>query len=123
VHSEDGLDEVSPSAPTRVSELTEDGEVHERVVKPEDFGVHPVSREAVAGGDARENAQAVIAILEGEAHPAREAVILNAAAAIAAASGEGLKASADRARAALESRAARETLERWKQAATKVRGA
>jgi anthranilate phosphoribosyltransferase len=123
VHSEDGLDEVSPSAPTRVSELTEDGEVRERVIKPEDFGVQPVNRDAVAGGDARDNARALVAILEGEAHPAREAVVLNAAAAIAAASGEALRASAERARAAVESRAARETLERWKQAAMRAREA
>jgi anthranilate phosphoribosyltransferase len=123
VRSEDGLDELSPSAPTRVSELGEGGEVRERVVTPEDFGLERVPREAVAGGDAQANAQALLAILAGEAHPAKEAVVLNAAAAIALASGEGLRASAERARAVVASGAARETLETWRQAAVRARGA
>ncbi len=107
VRSEDGLDEVSPSAPTRVSELTEDGKVRERIVAPEDFGVARASREAIAGGDAKHNARALVPILEGEAHPALGAVVLNAAAAIAVASGDPLRASAERARSAIDSRAAR----------------
>ncbi len=123
VRSEDGLDELSPSAPTRVSELTEDGEVRERVVSPEDFGVERATREAIAGGDAQANARALMAILEGEAHPAKEAVVLNAAAAIALASREGLRESAERARIAIGSGAARETLARWKQVALQAREA
>ncbi|HEY1697435.1 MAG TPA: anthranilate phosphoribosyltransferase [Polyangiaceae bacterium] len=123
VRSEDGLDEVSPGAPTRVSELREDGEVVERVVSPADFGVKPVAREAIAGGDAAGNARALLAILEGEEHPAREPVVLNVAAALVVAGGEEPPAAAERAREAIRSGKARETLERWRRAVARVRGA
>ena len=123
VRSEDGLDELSPSAPTRVAELTADGEVRERSVVPEDFGLERAPREAIAGGDSQTNARVLLAILEGEPHPAAGAVLLNAAGAIAVASGEGLRDSAERARVAIRSGAARETLERWRRAALRARGA
>ncbi|MBX3201310.1 MAG: anthranilate phosphoribosyltransferase, partial [Labilithrix sp.] len=74
VRSEDGLDEVSPAAPTRVSVL-DGGHVEERVVRPEDFGVTPISLAALAGGDARANADAIREILEGRPHPAAEAIV------------------------------------------------
>src|ERR1700722_18297548 len=61
VRGEDGLDEVSPCGPTLVSELHEGGEVHERVVTPEDFGLTRLPREALAGGDAADNAAALVA--------------------------------------------------------------
>ncbi len=122
VHSEDGLDEVSPCAPTRVSELA-GGEVRERVVTPEDFGVERIPRSAIAGGDAPSNARAITAILGGEGHPAREAVVLNAAAALAVATGEDFRACAGRARAAIETGAAMATLERWRVAARNAREA
>jgi anthranilate phosphoribosyltransferase len=114
VRGTDGLDEVSPCAPTNVSALGPDGEIRETVVTPEDFGVERLQRGAIAGGDAAENARALLAIFEGQPHPAREAVVLNAAAAIHVATGEPLRASADRARSALETGAARATLDRWK---------
>ncbi|HEY6458490.1 MAG TPA: anthranilate phosphoribosyltransferase, partial [Polyangiaceae bacterium] len=122
VRSEDGLDEVSPGAPTRVSELREDGEVVERVVSPADFGVKPVAREAIAGSDAETNARAVLAILEGAEHPAREAVVLNVAAALVVATGEEPRAAAERAREAIRTGKARETLERWRRVVARVRG-
>jgi anthranilate phosphoribosyltransferase len=120
VHSEDGLDEVSPCAPTRVSELVS-GDVRERVVSPEDFGIARIPRSALAGSDAPSNARAILAILGGEGHPAREAVVLNAAAALAVATDEGLRACAHRARAAIETGAAMATLERWRAAALDAR--
>ncbi|HEY4013681.1 MAG TPA: anthranilate phosphoribosyltransferase [Polyangiaceae bacterium] len=123
VRSEDGLDEVSPSAPTRVSELGEDGVVRERVVAPEDFGIPRVPVAAVAGGDIEANARALVAILDGEHHTARGAVVLNAAAAIAAATGDDLRACAERAQAAIDSGRARDTLHTWRRAAAKARGA
>jgi anthranilate phosphoribosyltransferase len=122
VRGEDGLDEISPCGPTRVSELTEDGEIRERVVTPEDFGLAPVALSAIAGGDAQTNARALSAIVDGQSHPARGAVVLNAAAALAVATGDDLRACADRARAAIESGAARSTLDRWRRVATRVRG-
>jgi anthranilate phosphoribosyltransferase len=116
VRSTDGLDEVSHVAPTRVSEVSH-GEVRERTVTPEDFGLKPGAREAIAGGDARENAEAIVRILEGEAHPARDAVLLNAAAALAVADETAPpERCAERARAALDDGEARERLEAWQRA-------
>jgi len=121
VRGEDGLDEVSPCAPTRVSEWRADGRVHEFVVTPEAFGVARTNREALTGGDPANNARIVGAILRGEAHPAREAVVLNAAAALAIATADSPRACAERARNALDAGAARHTLERWTRAAMKAR--
>jgi anthranilate phosphoribosyltransferase len=121
VRGEDGLDEVSPCAPTRVSEWTGDGEVRERVVTPEDFGLPRLPRAAVAGGDVDDNARALAAILEGQPHRARDAVVLNAAAALAIATGEELKACTARARRAIDRGDARETLDRWRRVAQRAR--
>ncbi len=123
VRGEDGLDEVSPCGPTRVSELSEDGAIRERIVTPEDFGLARVPRAAIAGGDAEANARALSAIVAGQDHPARGAVVLNAAAALAVATGDDLRACADRARSAIDRGAARATLDRWKRVAARVRGA
>jgi len=120
VRSEDGLDEVSPCAPTRVSELA-DGQVREFVVTPGDFGIEHMARSALAGGDAEFNARALGAILAGEAHPAREAVVLNAAAALCVATGESPRDSASRARRAIDEGATKDTLERWRRAAAHAR--
>jgi anthranilate phosphoribosyltransferase len=121
VRGEDGLDEVSPCGPTRVSALGPDGQVRELTAQPQDFGVEPVDASAIAGGDASGNAQALLAILEGKRHPAREAVVLNAAAALHVATGDERRACADRARSALDSGAAVQVLERWRRAAQGAR--
>jgi anthranilate phosphoribosyltransferase len=121
VRGEDGLDEVSPCTPTRVSELTTGGQIREFVVTPEDFGVARTNPEALAGGNPADNARAVSAILRGEPHPAREAVVLNAAAALAVATADSLRACAERARQALDAGAAGRTLERWMHAAVHAR--
>ncbi len=123
VRSEDGLDEVSPAAPTRVTEVDAHGEVRERIVAPEDFGLPRTSLSALAGGEVATNALAVRSILEGEPHPARDAIVLNAAAALHLATGDSLRACAERARAALEDGGASRTFERWKSAASRARGA
>jgi anthranilate phosphoribosyltransferase len=120
VRGEDGLDEVSPCGPTRVSELAE-GRIRERVVAPEDFGVTRVDRAAIAGADAGANARALTAVVAGEAHAAREAVVLNAAAALVVASGDEPRACAERARRAIDEGAARATLDAWRRAAERAR--
>src|SRR5262249_11431584 len=79
VRGHDGLDEVSPTGLTRVTELAE-GRLRELEIHPEDFGLSPCAVGALAGGDAQDNAAATLALLSGEEHPAREAVVLNAAA-------------------------------------------
>jgi anthranilate phosphoribosyltransferase len=122
VRGEDGLDEVSPCAPTRISALGPDGTVREVVVTPEDFGVERVTREAIAGAGAEANAQALLDILGGRRVPAREAVVLNAAAALHVATGDALQACAERARRAIDTGAAAGTLERWKRAAREAKG-
>ena len=124
VRSEDGLDEMSPSGTTRISELLEGGEVRERTATPEDFGIARLDRSAIAGGTARQNADAILHILDGAPHPATDAVILNAAAALAVTGVEpDLRNCAARAREALESGAARGVLDAWRVAAAKRRPA
>jgi anthranilate phosphoribosyltransferase len=117
VRGEDGLDEVSPCAPTKVSDL-ENGVVAERTIRPEDFGVTPLAPAAIAGGDARANAEAITCILQGKPHPAREAVVLNAAAALVASGLERApRAATARARAALDEGKAARVLDAWREAA------
>ena len=81
VSAEDGLDELSVSARTRVIEVA-DGGTEERFVEPGDFGLGEAELEQVAGGSPEENAAASRAVLEGEGGPRRDLVLLNAGAAI-----------------------------------------
>jgi anthranilate phosphoribosyltransferase len=120
VRGEDGADEVSPSVPTRVTELDGD-RISERIVTPEDFGLARVGAQAIAGGDAATNAKAIEAILRGEAHAAKSAVVLNAAAAVFVAEGGDPKHAATRVTEALASGRAFATLERWRSAAVRAR--
>jgi len=83
VHSRDGLDEISVSAPTHVCEVR-DGEVRSYDVDPEGIGVRQHSIDELAGGDAAQNAAIARAVLGGEDsdHRARhDIVIANAGAA------------------------------------------
>jgi anthranilate phosphoribosyltransferase len=117
VRSEDGLDEISPAAATRVSVVSR-GAVTERAVSPEDFGLARGSLETIAGSDAETNARTLATILEGAAHPGADTVILNAAATLHVAGiSEDLRECAARAREALASGAAKRTLARWRDAA------
>jgi anthranilate phosphoribosyltransferase len=102
VHSEDGLDEISLSAPTEIVEVRPDGRHHHRVT-PEDFGFARAERSATAGGDARENAAILSGIFAGARGPRRDIVVMNTAFALVAAglakdAGEG----ASRAAAAID---------------------
>jgi anthranilate phosphoribosyltransferase len=122
VRGEDGADEVSPSGPTRVTELDGD-RIRERIVAPEDFGVQRSGGAALAGGDAAANAKAIESILRGEPHPAQSAVVLNAAAAAVVAQGGEPKDATEKVLAALASGRAFATLERWRAAAARARTA
>jgi anthranilate phosphoribosyltransferase len=84
VHGMDGLDEVSLSRQTRVSELDHDV-IRTYEVRPEDFGLQAAPLEAVRGGDAEHNAGIIRDVLEGKPGPYRDIAVLNAAFAIAAA--------------------------------------
>src|SRR5687767_15390796 len=75
-----GLDEMSPAAPTRVSECR-DGAVRTFTIVPADAGCVPCDAQDLRGGDASLNAAIARAVLSGAAGAPREAVVLNAAAA------------------------------------------
>jgi anthranilate phosphoribosyltransferase len=117
VRGADGLDEISPFGPTRVTELA-GGATRERVVAPEDFGVTPARPDALDGGDAASNAARVVAILGGADDPAQGAVAINAAAAIAIGrertDAAGLRAATVEALELLRSGRALETLAAWR---------
>ena len=83
VHGSDGLDEITLTGPTRVSELKE-GTVSTYEISPGDFGLATAPAEALAGGDPEHNAQITLSVLKGEEGPRRDIVLLNAAAAIVA---------------------------------------
>jgi anthranilate phosphoribosyltransferase len=81
VSGEDGVDELSLSAPTRVIEVFE-GRTAEWFVEPGQYGLAPLELGEIAGGSPAENAAATRAVLVGESGPHRDIVLLNAAAAI-----------------------------------------
>ena len=81
VHSDDGLDEISISAPTKILEIR-DGGIRRSVVTPESFGVAPATLESLRGGDARTNAGIIEGILKGERGSRRDVVLMNAAGAL-----------------------------------------
>jgi len=81
VHSHDGLDEISPGAPTRFAELR-DGRIAEGEIDPAALGMEPVPAAALRAANIDEAAAMARAVLEGRTTPARQAVVLNAGAAI-----------------------------------------
>lgn len=83
VHGSDGLDEITLTGPTRVSEL-KDGSVSTYNISPGDFGLAQASADGLKGGNADLNAEITRSILKGEEGPRRDIVLLNAAAAIVA---------------------------------------
>jgi anthranilate phosphoribosyltransferase len=106
VHGAGGIDELSPVGPSRVSEVV-DGGVRDRIVDPQELGIEPTSLEELAGGAPAENAAAIRGVFAGERGGAREAVLLNAAGAIAAGGhADDLREGLELARAALDSGAA-----------------
>ena len=84
VHGAGGLDEISLAGETMVAEVRS-GTVRRFTVEPEEFGVARAPLEAIRGGTAAENAALIRRILEGEAGPAWDIVVINAAAALVAA--------------------------------------
>ncbi|HTP57559.1 MAG TPA: bifunctional anthranilate synthase component II/anthranilate phosphoribosyltransferase [Spirochaetia bacterium] len=83
VHGEDGQDEISVSARTLVVEIDESGARRDYTLSPEEFGIPRFPVESLKGGTAAQNAATAVAILEGGGPEAiREAVLLNAGAAL-----------------------------------------
>jgi anthranilate phosphoribosyltransferase len=112
VSAEDGMDELSISARTRVIEVA-GGRTEERFVEPAEFGFAQVELDEVAGGTPEENAATSRAVLGGEPGPRRDLVLLNAGAAIYVGGvAEDLSAGVEKAAAAVDSGAAGALLER-----------
>jgi anthranilate phosphoribosyltransferase len=116
---DDGLDELSVSAPSRVW-VVSGGEVREDSVDPTALGIAPAAPDALRGGDAALNAAISRRFLDGEMGAVRDAVLLNAAAALVAVDGpteapvtEQLAAVFSRAQEALDSGKAAEALDAW----------
>ncbi|MDW7710351.1 MAG: anthranilate phosphoribosyltransferase [Deferrisomatales bacterium] len=111
VRGEDGLDEITVCGATEVAEVRE-GAIREYAVTPEELGLGRASPEDIAGGDARENAAIVRAVLGGEQGPRRDIVVLNAGAALYAAGvAKGLPEGVRMALQGLDSGGARAKLE------------
>ena len=112
VHGADGLDEISTTGYTKVSECRADGTVRTFFVHPTEFGLPKASIDDLRGGDAAENAAIIRRVLDGERGPARDVVVLNAGAALFVAGrarsvGDGVAAAGR----AIDDGAARITLE------------
>jgi anthranilate phosphoribosyltransferase len=112
VHGADGLDEITISGETHITAL-EAGRIDSYAITPEQFGLRRAPLGALAGGDAPQNADITMAVLEGKQGPHRDVVLLNAAAALAVAgSTADLQAGLQLAAHAIDSGAALEKLRR-----------
>lgn len=122
---EDGLDELTPSGPSRLW-LVGRGIVEECLFDPAELGVSPAPVSALRGDDAAYNAQVARDLLAGRQGPVRDAVLLNAAAALVAADGVGdgepvtaatlvprMRDAYARAAVSVDSGAAKRVLEHW----------
>ena len=86
VHGSDGLDEITLTGETKVTELEvtelKDGFIRTYHIKPEDFGLKRCAPKDIMGGDPEENARIITDVLNGKKGPERDIVLLNAAAGI-----------------------------------------
>lgn len=111
VRGEDGLDEITISAPTRAA-LFEAGSLRELRIDARELGIPRASLDALRGGDAACNAEIVRGVLDGKPGPQREVVLLNAAAALwVAGAAPDLPSALPLAVASVDSGAARQKLE------------
>ena len=103
VHGSDGMDELTLTGPSRVSEW-DGSEIRTYDVTPEDAGLERADADALKGGEPPENADITRAILAGENGPKRDIVLLNAAAALIAANkAENLREGVGQAASAIDS--------------------
>jgi anthranilate phosphoribosyltransferase len=111
VHGAGGIDELSPAGPNLVCEVA-DGHIVERTIDPLELGVPRCRPEELAGGTPEENAQSIRDVFAGRPGPRRDAVLLNAAGAVAAAGqAADLREGLELARRAVDSGGASERLE------------
>jgi anthranilate phosphoribosyltransferase len=122
----DGLDELTPVTTSQVW-IVRNGQVTEEVLDPADLGIPRVEQDALRGGNAETNAEVARRVLAGEQGAVRDAVLLNAAAAIAAARAadaglvDRLADGLEVARQALDSGAAADALDRWRTVSLQAR--
>lgn len=117
VHGSDGTDELSIAGTSWVAALDADGTVTETELHPEDAGLAPHPFEAIQGGTPQENGRAFAALLDGAPGAYRDAVLLNAAAALTiAGKAATLKDGVDLARHSIDSGAAKDKVNRLAQA-------
>lgn len=131
VRGHDGLDEFTTVAPTQVWVVT-GGTVRETTIDAADLGIARSVAGDLVGGDAKVNAKAVLDYLAGTTGPVRDAVLVNAAAAIAASTGLGdgsdaavtaaIRDGLTRATEAIDSGAGTALLDRWVTTATALAG-
>ncbi|WP_019022706.1 anthranilate phosphoribosyltransferase [Thioalkalivibrio sp. ALE23] len=120
VNAEDGLDEISIGAPTRVAELR-DGEITEYTLRPEDVGLSTAALDTVRVADVAASAAMLRDVLAGTPGPARDIVLLNAGAAIFVGGGApSLEAGVRRAAEVIDNGAARERLEQLQAVSTRL---
>lgn len=113
VHGMDGLDEITLTTESRISELV-GGRVKTYLISPEEFGLTTCNPSDLKGGEAGENARIFLDVLDGRPGPCRDVVLLNAAAGIVAAGAESLAAGIEIARESIDSGLARQKLESLK---------
>lgn len=112
VHGSDGLDEITITGESKITELKNE-KLSTYTIRPEDFGLNRASLEDIQGGDAGENAQIILDILHGQCGPRRDIVLLNAAAAlVASGKAEDFKRGIEMAAGSIESGRAMEKLNR-----------
>lgn len=113
VYGQDKLDEISMSAPTTLCEIR-NGWFKSSVITPEDFGFERCAREDLRGGTPGENAGITLAILKGEKGPRRNAILMNAGAALAiGGKADGMKEGISLAARIIDSGAALEKLNKF----------
>lgn len=113
VFGQEKLDEISAAGPTSVCEIN-DGSFEKYVITPEDMGLTRCNPEDLKGGTPQDNAEITRRILKGELGPKRNAVLMNAGAALyVAGKAESLKAGVELAAATIDSGKAYEQLEKF----------
>ncbi|MFR9802943.1 anthranilate phosphoribosyltransferase [Pseudonocardia sp. RS010] len=127
VRGDDGLDELTTTTTSAVW-VAGGGEVRRATVDPTRLGIGPATRDDLRGGDAAANAEVARDLLAGKQGPVREAVLLNAAGALAAYDGPvtdldtALSAGLERAARAIDSGAAERLLATWAEVSTQLKG-
>jgi anthranilate phosphoribosyltransferase len=112
VHGSDGMDELTTTGVSHVAEL-KDGVIKEFSITPEDAGLAQASPDDLTGGDARENASAILDVLSGKQGPFRDIVLLNTGAAlIVAGKAQNIREGVEQAAKSIDTGAAKTALDK-----------